>query len=388
MSLRTRIAAVAGLAVAVAVIGAAVVVYVAVRSELRGEVDRSLRERSGAFREPGVDRGPGRSWPAAARAAARPRRQAPRAAGRPPSAAPRASCSWCARDGSATGPPGGQALLPVDDATREIAAARSGERLADADVDGTHVRVLTTGTPFGAVQVARPLDEVDSVLDRVLIVLIVVGLAGHRPRGRPWERWWRAPLSRRWRASRAGRRRWRRIPIRRSAWKRERRDELGRLAASFNTTLDALESSIQAQRHLVADAGHELRTPIASLRANIQVLEDADRLSPQEQAELRADIIEELDELTRLVADVVELARGAKRGEALDDVRLDLVAHALAERFETACRRGGHPGGGRAHAGAGRSRADRPGDLQPARQRLQVEPARRNGAGVRAGTAG
>ena len=55
-------------------------------------------------------------------------------------------------------------------------------------------------------------------------------------------------------------------------------DELARLARSFNATLDALESSVEAQRQLVADASHELRTPIASLRANIQTLEHADRL--------------------------------------------------------------------------------------------------------------
>ena len=53
----------------------------------------------------------------------------------------------------------------------------------------------------------------------------------------------------------------------------ERTDQLGRLARTFNATLDALERSVEAQRHLVADASHELRTPIASLRANIQTLE-------------------------------------------------------------------------------------------------------------------
>ena len=42
--------------------------------------------------------------------------------------------------------------------------------------------------------------------------------------------------------------------------------------------------SVEAQRHLVADASHELRTPIASLRANIQMLEHADRLPPEDQA--------------------------------------------------------------------------------------------------------
>jgi two-component system sensor histidine kinase MprB len=84
----------------------------------------------------------------------------------------------------------------------------------------------------------------------------------------------------------------------------------------------------------VADAGHELRTPLASLRANIQVLEDADRLPPEEREALRADILSELDELTALVADIVELARGSKTEHEADDVRLDLVVQSLVERAQ------------------------------------------------------
>jgi two-component system sensor histidine kinase MprB len=109
-------------------------------------------------------------------------------------------------------------------------------------------------------------------------------------------------------------------------------DELARLAVSFNASLDALERSVDAQRHLIADASHELRTPLASLRANIQVLGEAERLPASEQAALRRDIVEELDELTALVADVVELARGAKREAATDDVRLDVLVQGALDR--------------------------------------------------------
>jgi two-component system sensor histidine kinase MprB len=121
-------------------------------------------------------------------------------------------------------------------------------------------------------------------------------------------------------------------------------DELARLAQSFNATLDALEGAVDSQRRLVADASHELRTPIASLRANFETLRESERLPPDDREALRADIVEELDELTALVSDVVELARGARPEESLDDVRLDSLVGDLVERAQ---RRGdGAPGFG------------------------------------------
>ena len=60
------------------------------------------------------------------------------------------------------------------------------------------------------------------------------------------------------------------------------KDELSRLAASFNSMLAALEDSTRAQRQLVADASHELRTPLTSLRTNIEVLA-SDRALPAEE---------------------------------------------------------------------------------------------------------
>ena len=82
----------------------------------------------------------------------------------------------------------------------------------------------------------------------------------------------------------------------------------------------------------MADASHELRTPIASLRANIQTLGEADRLPAHEREALRADVVAELDELTALVADVVELARGTAPGELTGEVRLDEIVAAVVER--------------------------------------------------------
>jgi two-component system sensor histidine kinase MprB len=109
-------------------------------------------------------------------------------------------------------------------------------------------------------------------------------------------------------------------------------DELARLARTFNRTLDALEQSVQSQRNLVADASHELRTPIATIRANLQLMRDEQLLSAEDRAALRRDVIEELDELTALVADVVELARGSKPSGELGDVRLDAVVQDAIER--------------------------------------------------------
>jgi len=192
--------------------------------------------------------------------------------------------------------------------------------------------VLTRGAGrSGAVQLARPLDEVDRQLDRVVLVLLLVGAAGvalGAALGALVARTALSPVTR-------FTRRTEELAGDGDTSQRihtERTDELGRLARTFNTTLDALERSVEAQRHLVADASHELRTPIASLRANIQTLEHDQRLPAAERESLRADILQQLDELTSLVADIVELARGAKPGELVDDVRVDRIVEDVAAR--------------------------------------------------------
>ena len=73
------------------------------------------------------------------------------------------------------------------------------------------------------------------------------------------------------------------------------RDELSRLAGSFNAMLGALEESSRAQRQLVADASHELRTPLTSLRTNIEVLASERSFPPGERERLLTDVVEQLE---------------------------------------------------------------------------------------------
>jgi two-component system sensor histidine kinase MprB len=351
VTLRMRIAAVASVSVALAVAAAAVGLYVAVRSDLRGEIDSALLARVSAFpRSPGPigfgsstarppDRGPLPDG-AAGTSAAPPGDGAVRQGfpGRV-EPAPFGAASGYVQVVSADGEvfvPGGQGSSPrhiaLTAGDRAIAARGAGTSLSDRSVNGTRLRVLTAGTDGGgAVLIARPLTEVEHELSRLLLILVLIGAGGivlaallgalvARTALKPISRFTlrtetltgNLDLSRRLEVS--------------------GRDELARLAESFNGTLDALERSVAAQRHLIADASHELRTPISSLRANIQVLGEAERLPVEEQKSLRRDIVEELDELTALVGDVLELARGAAPGGPVDDVRLDGIVEAAVGR--------------------------------------------------------
>jgi len=87
-------------------------------------------------------------------------------------------------------------------------------------------------------------------------------------------------------------------------------DELGRLRRAFNRLLAALDASRLSQRQLVLDASHELRTPLTSLRTNMEVARQMEKLTPEDREVLIGDVLTQLDELTSLVADMAELARG------------------------------------------------------------------------------
>src|SRR5918996_247963 len=109
--------------------------------------------------------------------------------------------------------------------------------------------------------------------------------------------------------------------------------------------LAALGEAMASRRGLVADASHELRTPLTSIRTNIEVLERSEELEPEERERVVRDVRVQLEELSILVADLVELARGNERTDPPEPVRLDeLVAEAVDRagrvapgvRFQTA----------------------------------------------------
>jgi two-component system sensor histidine kinase MprB len=321
----------AGVAVAVAVIAVAVSSYAGMRSQLLGQVDHALDGLAQSARPPGGDGGPpglgtnntfdpgdcdqGRGLDG----------------GGPGYGAAAGLRQFVTQRGRVC--PNGGIQLPVDDHVRSVAAAGHGQYYTNVTVSGHRLRMLVTGVPEGALQVALPLGDVDNALDHQLLLLVLIsagGIAFAALLGILVARTALAPITRFTRrtetvAASAERLEHERLEV-------HGNDELARLARTFNTTLDALERSVQAQRNLVADASHELRTPIASLRANLQLLRDEALLSAEDRAALRADMIEELDELTRLVGDVVELARGSKPGGELGDVRVDRIAADAVER--------------------------------------------------------
>ncbi|MCZ4495816.1 MAG: sensor histidine kinase [Thermoleophilia bacterium] len=321
MSLRARIAAASALALAVVATLIAVTIYSVVANELRGETEQQLRQIA--------DRSTGRGGD-------RPR-GGPGAGPAQPFGGARGYVQVVDEDGDVLQLGNDGDALPLTEDDLLIARRGGGEALRDdVEVNGTHLMVLTTGlTGGGALQVARPIDEVRAVLRQTatrLVIVVVLGVLGAIGLGllvaqlalRPVARFTQEAEDIAADPSGHGR-----LDVTGT-------DEISRLAASFNATLTALEQSLDMQRQLIADAGHELRTPIASVRANIQVLGDADidRLPPEDLAALRSDIVTELDELTDLLTAVIELARGSDPEAIHDDVRLDDVLRAAAERAE------------------------------------------------------
>jgi len=348
MTFRRRIIVLAAGAVAAAIALAAIVTYVVVRHELRGGVDASLRQQrprvvlvSRNGKETGGAMGQSVTAPAPGQSVSGAQ------FGRLPAGADEvfeAQLPSTSLGGSAgvvqvtlsngdTIKSASGASLPITAAVRDVASGKRPEALRDATVRGVHTRVLATRGPDGStLQIAKPLTDVDDTLGRLRWILFAVtiggvglasgfGVAVSRAAARPLGRLTATAEQ----VTATGELHHRIEP--------EGDDEPGRLAASFNAMLGALDASRDAQRQLVADASHELRTPLTSIRANVELLERAREMEPGERAQVLASVRGQLEDLTILVGDLVDLARpGDRAGEPPEDLRLDELVHDAVQR--------------------------------------------------------
>jgi two-component system sensor histidine kinase MprB len=290
VTLRRRVTLMSALVVGATLVLASAVCYLVMREELRGQIDDSLRAQGAQ-----VARLPPRGNPLLL---ARRVPQPPRRTGTPQS-----YVQFVGVDGTVRRPPvTTEPRLPVTAATTALArSTRVRRTLADTRADGVHVRMLTVALPGrGAMQLARSLASVDRALSRLQIVLALLTVFGtvlaalaarllSRPVAAPTEH---------------------------------------ELAVSQH----ALADSLAAQRQLVADASHELRTPVTSLRTNGELLRDAASVPDDDRRLIAGEVVDQAEELTALIGDLIDLARGDVPDPAVEDVRLDALVEECVER--------------------------------------------------------
>ena len=116
-------------------------------------------------------------------------------------------------------------------------------------------------------------------------------------------------------------------------------DEIRQLALTLNDLLDRLQQAFESQERFVADASHELKTPLAILKGELDVLRARPR-DEREVAEFLGSASQELDYLSRVVEDLLLLARTDVGVDALlvQRVRLDEVALEVVSRLEVLAR--------------------------------------------------
>ncbi|GAB3200582.1 HAMP domain-containing sensor histidine kinase [Nocardioides hungaricus] len=217
----------------------------------------------------------------------------------------------------------------------EIAVSR-GERdssMRTVTGDGTRWRIAAVRRDDGYTMViAQSLDSQEDLLAKLGIVMLLFGLAGVIASGMAG-----------WAVARNGLRPVRQLTasveeIARTEDLRplpvEGADEVARLATAFNQMLAALAAGRDRQRQLVADAGHELRTPLTSLRTNLDLLSQADSaggLPPGAREELLADVRAQIEEMTTLIGDLMELSRDEPLTHVVEEIDLaDLVDRTLS----------------------------------------------------------
>ncbi|GLY30732.1 HAMP domain-containing sensor histidine kinase [Kineosporia sp. NBRC 101731] len=239
-------------------------------------------------------------------------------------------------DGSTRIPEGQPALLPVSEHAGRVAQGTSNALMESIDGGDNDYFIYTQRAGEGAVQVARVADE--SPITRLGLGMLLIGLlcvVGGALVGRTVARAGLAPIDRLTAAA---------VHV---AHTRdldadipdEGGGEIRRLIQSINDMLAALRDSRRAQRLLAEDAAHELKTPLTSLRVNIELLIRLDRrgtldsaLPAQSRSRLLNDLGAQMVELSTLAAELTELARGDVSDENTELLDLADVVVAAATR--------------------------------------------------------
>jgi len=225
------------------------------------------------------------------------------------------------------------AVIRLDHRELDVATGDSKRSLRTIRAGGVDYRVITVpipAVPGLAIVLAQSLEPQDRVLTRLGLVTLLFGIAGIITAGVAG-----------WGVARNGLRPVRRLTAAAEEIARTERlapiqvegdDEIARLASAFNQMLASLAASRDRQRRLVADAGHELRTPLTSLRTNIDLLTQAGTELPEDaRGELLTDVRAQLEELSTLVGDLVELARDEPSPAVTGTVELhEVLDHAVA----------------------------------------------------------
>ncbi len=314
MSLRSRIAMLSALAVAIAITVTTIAVYLIVRNELYQQFDTDLMRRTYAVAQAVGNPDAVAQFPAAL--------------------ADNAYVGILSRD-NVMFPSQGGIAPPSSDQELAVADGTLEHSLRSVTQDGESLRVAAVPAgQSGALVVAQPTTPVEDTLGDLTVYLIVIGLLGVASAGvlgYVVARTGLRPVADLTAATERVARTEDLTPIDVSG-----DDEVARLAESFNAMLGSLDSARERERRLVADAGHELRTPLTSIRTNLDLLAQseatADKLPQAERAAMLDDARVQLAELSDLVGDLVQLSRGAPVDEPLEAVDFEAVVVRATDR--------------------------------------------------------
>ena len=239
-----------------------------------------------------------------------------------------------------------QTAAPFGQPEREIAMTQSGSSLRTINYKGVDYRVYAVpnrpGNPFNsepsALVFSVSMAPTEGMLNTLTIVSIIVGLIGIALAGAAGLAIGRAALRPVEKLSKATEYIARTGDLRSLPVLGD--DELAQLTRNFNTMLEALARSQEHQKRLVADAGHELRTPLTSMRTNLDLLSqvmampDDNRLSREDRVDLMNDVRAQMEELSALISDLVELSRDEQPSHGIEHLDLRDIVDRAAERVQ------------------------------------------------------